>query len=185
MQLHQAPGIVANDASLKASGDSTDGALSVFEITVEGGPPLHIQDHEHVYLLEGELSAICGDDLFEVPAGSFVFMPRARTPLLVHGWIGKGVLLIAVPGGIEDYFARAPLRRRERTNSGPGEIWDSCSGRIGMKPTADTQVTHRRVQTNGIDMRAVRAFGDIDIRVSCRLASPRCAAKGEALHARR
>ena len=31
-------GVVANDASLKASGDSTDGALSVFEITVEGGP---------------------------------------------------------------------------------------------------------------------------------------------------
>jgi hypothetical protein len=40
-------GVVANDASLTASRDSTDGALSVFEITVEGGPPLHIHDHEH------------------------------------------------------------------------------------------------------------------------------------------
>jgi mannose-6-phosphate isomerase-like protein (cupin superfamily) len=73
-------GVVANDASLKATRDSTDGALSVFEITVEGGPPLHIHDHEHesFYVLEGELSVICGDDHFEVRTGSFVFMPRGR-----------------------------------------------------------------------------------------------------------
>ena len=99
-------GVVTNDASLKASRDSTDGALSVFEITVEGGPPLHIHDHEHesFYVLEGELSVICGDDHFEVRTGSFVFMPRGRAHRFwsTHG--SARVLLIAVPGGIEDYF---------------------------------------------------------------------------------
>ncbi len=42
-------GVMANDASLKASGDSTDGALSVFEIVVEGGPDfgeLHSADEK-------------------------------------------------------------------------------------------------------------------------------------------
>jgi len=101
-------GVVADDASLKASCDSTDRALSVFEITVEGGPPLHIHDHEHesFYVLEGELSVICGDDHFEVRTGSFVFMPRGRAHRF---WSTDGsarVLLIAVPGGIEDYFRR-------------------------------------------------------------------------------
>ncbi len=99
-------GVVANDASLKASRDSTDGALSVFEISVEGGPPLHIHDHEHesFYVLEGELSVICGDAHFEVRTGSFVFMPRGRAHRFwsTHG--SARVLLIAVPGGIEDYF---------------------------------------------------------------------------------
>jgi len=99
-------GVVANDASLKAAGDSTDGALSVFEIIVEGGPPLHIQDHEHesFYVLEGELSVICGDDHFEVRTGSFVFMPRGRAHRFWSTHESARLLLIAVPGGIEDYF---------------------------------------------------------------------------------
>ena len=105
MQLHQAP-VFANDASLKASRDSTDGALSVFEISVERGPPLHIHDHEHesFYVLEGELSVICGDDHFEVRTGSFVFMPRGRAHRFWSTHESARVLLIAVPGGIEDYF---------------------------------------------------------------------------------
>jgi quercetin dioxygenase-like cupin family protein len=99
-------GVVANNATLKASRDSTDGALSVFEITVEDGPPLHIHDHEHesFYVLKSKLSVICGDDHFEVRTGSFVFMPRGRAHRF---WSKDGsarVLLIAVPGGIEDYF---------------------------------------------------------------------------------
>ncbi len=99
-------GLVANDASLKASRDSTDGALSVLEIIVEGGPPLHIHDHEHesFYVLEGELSVICGDDQFEARTGSFVFMPRGRAHRFWSTHESARVLLIAVPGGIEDYF---------------------------------------------------------------------------------
>ena len=108
-------GVVANDASLKASRDSTDGALSVFEISVEGGPPLHIHDHEHesFYVLEGELSVICGDDQFEVRTGSFVFMPRGRAHRFwsTHG--SARVLLIAVPGGIEDFSASSTRRTKK------------------------------------------------------------------------
>ena len=42
------------------SRDSTNGALSVLEITVTEGPPLHAHDHEHesFYVLERELSVV-------------------------------------------------------------------------------------------------------------------------------
>jgi hypothetical protein len=77
------------------SRDSTNGALSVFGITVTQGPPLHAHDHEHesVYVLEGELSVICGDDRFSRrPAASSSCRVAAHTPLLVHQWIHEGAV---------------------------------------------------------------------------------------------
>jgi mannose-6-phosphate isomerase-like protein (cupin superfamily) len=97
---------VAGDPGLKASRDSTGGALSVFETTIEAGPPLHVhaREDECFYVLDGELSIRCGDDTFNAPAGSFVFLPRGRP----HRFWAKDqparLLLITVPGGIEDYF---------------------------------------------------------------------------------
>jgi mannose-6-phosphate isomerase-like protein (cupin superfamily) len=71
---------LTDDPGLKASQHSTGGALSVFETTVEGGPPLHVHDREDecFYVLDGELTVRCGGDAFDAPAGSFVFLPRGR-----------------------------------------------------------------------------------------------------------
>ena len=97
---------VTDDPGLKASQHSTGGALSVFETRIDAGPPLHVHDREDecFYVLDGELSIRCGSDAFDAPAGSFVFLPRGRP----HRFRAKGksarLLLIAVPGGIEDYF---------------------------------------------------------------------------------
>ena len=95
-----------DDPGLKASRRSTGGALSVFETSIEAGPPLHVHDREDesFYVLDGELSIRCGADLFDAPAGSFVFLPRGRPHQF---WATGGparLLLITVPGGIEDYF---------------------------------------------------------------------------------
>jgi quercetin dioxygenase-like cupin family protein len=95
-----------DDAGLKASSRSTAGALSVFETSVEAGPPLHVHDHEDecLYVLAGELSVRCGNATFDATAGSFVFLPRGRAHRF---WAREGsarLLLIAVPGGIEAYF---------------------------------------------------------------------------------
>jgi mannose-6-phosphate isomerase-like protein (cupin superfamily) len=102
-----APGAgLAGDPSLKASRQSTGGALSVFETSIGAGPPLHVHDRddECFYVLEGALSIRCGGDGFEAAAGSFVFLPRGRP----HRFWATGptarLLLIAVPGGIESYF---------------------------------------------------------------------------------
>lgn len=62
-------------------------------------------EDECFYVLDGELSVRCGGDTFEAPAGSFVFLPRGR-PHQFRSATGRParLLLISVPGGIEDYF---------------------------------------------------------------------------------
>jgi mannose-6-phosphate isomerase-like protein (cupin superfamily) len=97
---------LADDPGLKASQHSTGGALSVFETTVEAGPPLHVHDRddECFYVLDGELSVRCGRDVFDAAAGSFVFLPRGRAHRFWARDKPARLLLIAVPGGIEDYF---------------------------------------------------------------------------------
>ena len=96
---------LADDPGLKASQHSTGGALSVLETTVEAGPPLHVHDRddECFYVLDGELSVRCGSDVFDAAAGSFVFLPRGLHRFWARDTSAR-LLLIAVPGGIEDYF---------------------------------------------------------------------------------
>jgi len=99
---------LTDDPGLKASQHSTGGALSVFETTVEAGPPLHVHDREDecFYVLDGELSIRCGSDVFDAAAGSFVFLPRGRPHRFWTRDTSARLLLIAVPGGIEDYFGQ-------------------------------------------------------------------------------
>ena len=44
-------------------------------------------------------------DAFDAAAGSFVFLPRGRPHRFWTAGPAARLLLIAVPGGIEDYFA--------------------------------------------------------------------------------
>jgi mannose-6-phosphate isomerase-like protein (cupin superfamily) len=98
---------LAGDRGLKASRQSTGGAVSVFETSIGAGPPLHVHDREDecFYVLDGELSVRCGGDAFDAAAGSFVFLPRGRPHRFWAAGAAARLLLIAVPGGIEDYFA--------------------------------------------------------------------------------
>jgi mannose-6-phosphate isomerase-like protein (cupin superfamily) len=97
---------VGDDPGLKASRRSTGGALSVFETVIEAGPPLHVHDREDecFYVLDGELSVRCGGDTFDAATGSFVFLPRGRPHRFRAKDLPAKLLLITVPGGIEDYF---------------------------------------------------------------------------------
>jgi mannose-6-phosphate isomerase-like protein (cupin superfamily) len=97
---------LAGDPGLKASRHSTGGTLTVIETSIGAGPPLHVHDREDecFYVLDGELSIRCGDDSFDAAAGSFVFLPRRRPHRFSAAGRPARLLLIAVPGGIEDYF---------------------------------------------------------------------------------
>jgi mannose-6-phosphate isomerase-like protein (cupin superfamily) len=99
---------LGGDPGMKASKHSTGGTLSVFETTIAAGPPLHVHDHEDecFYVLDGELSVRCGDDILHAPAGSFVFLPRGRPHRFWATDQSARLLLITVPGGIEDYFGQ-------------------------------------------------------------------------------
>jgi mannose-6-phosphate isomerase-like protein (cupin superfamily) len=101
------PGVgLVCDPGLKASRHSTGGALSVFETTIEVGPPLHVHEREDecFYVLDGDLSVRCDDDVFDARTGSFVFLPRGRPHLFRAREQPARLLLIVVPGGVEDYF---------------------------------------------------------------------------------
>jgi quercetin dioxygenase-like cupin family protein len=54
--------------------------------------------------MDGELSIRCGGDALDAAAGSFVFLPRGRPHRFWAVGPAARLLLIAVPGGIEDYF---------------------------------------------------------------------------------
>ena len=97
---------LAGDPGLKASRHSTGGALTVIETRIGAGPPLHVHDREDecFYIIDGELSIRCGGDAFNAAAGSFVFLPLGRPHRLWAVGPSARLLLIAVPGGIEDYF---------------------------------------------------------------------------------
>jgi mannose-6-phosphate isomerase-like protein (cupin superfamily) len=116
---------VAGDPSLKASQHLTGGALSVFETRIEAGPPLHVHDREDecFYVLDGELSVRCGGDSFDAPAGSFVFLPRGRPHRFWAKDRSAKLLLISVPGGIEDYFRQINNASNDEDRHRIGELY--------------------------------------------------------------
>jgi quercetin dioxygenase-like cupin family protein len=75
--------------TFKITSEESDGALTAIETFVvrQEGPPLHVHDQDEViYTLAGSLRVKLGETLREVPAGSFVFIPRG-TP---HTWQNVG-----------------------------------------------------------------------------------------------
>ena len=75
--------------TFKLTSEESGGALTAIETVAapQDGPPLHVHgEDEVIYTLEGTFRVKLGDTLREVPAGSFVFIPRG-TP---HTWQNIG-----------------------------------------------------------------------------------------------
>ena len=100
--------------TFKARAENTRGMLTALEsVAARGeGPPLHVHLHEDelVYVVEGCLLFELGDALHEMPAPSFVFVPRG----VAHTWqsVGEGAtrfLFAFTPGapGMERFFERS------------------------------------------------------------------------------
>lgn len=99
-------GLALAQPGLKASADSTGGQLTVFTLSLNGGPPrhTHTREDESIYLLSGRLEVECDGEEFEATTGAFVFLPRER-PHTVRSVDGTARgLLIVTPGGLENYF---------------------------------------------------------------------------------
>ena len=67
-------------ATLLARGEDTGGrfALCVNEVTrgKEPRPHIHEREDEFYYVLEGEIEAYCGAEVYQVRAGEIVFLPH-------------------------------------------------------------------------------------------------------------
>ena len=66
--------------TIKASAETSGGALTLIEVVAGQGPgaPLHVHrnDNEWFFVLEGEMAFWVGGTVIEAPAGSFVYGPR-------------------------------------------------------------------------------------------------------------
>jgi quercetin dioxygenase-like cupin family protein len=96
--------------AVKAASAATGGGYTLIEDRVApgGGPPPHIHqgEDEAFFVLDGALQVVCGDDMFQVEPGGFVFLPRG----IPHGWSVVGdlparFLTLVSPGGLEEFFA--------------------------------------------------------------------------------
>ena len=107
--------------TFKVTSDESDGAVTAIEtfIARQEGPPLHVHEQDEViYTLAGSLRVKLGDIFREVPAGSFVFIPR-RTP---HTWQNVGAeplrffaTIMPAARAFEEFFKRyAQLPAEER-----------------------------------------------------------------------
>jgi quercetin dioxygenase-like cupin family protein len=110
-------GPVGGPITFKARAEQTNGALTVFENVVApgDGPPVHVHagEDECWYLLEGELQFKLGEDLHDVAAGAFVYVPRGVPHAFRNIGDGYARMLVAfTPSGMERFFDRfaAPAR---------------------------------------------------------------------------
>jgi len=100
-----------------------------------------------LYVLDGELTVRRRGDAFTAAAGSVVFLPRGRP----HRFWAPGpparLLLIAVPGGTEDYFLQinAAASDQERRQVGERYGVPSCRARA-----AETGYRHRRASAHPV-----------------------------------
>ena len=110
--------------TFKAGNEDTGGAFSVVDSTLKTGavPPPHIhhKEIESFYLLDGEITFNAGGQNVPTQAGSTALLPISMPHnYTIDGDGASHVLLIAAPGGLEDFFralgkaAGEPLNARQ------------------------------------------------------------------------
>src|SRR5947209_665859 len=90
-------------ATIKCSGEATDGRVAVIEhLAPQGcGSPLHVHHNEDewFYVTEGEVTFWVGGRLFEARAGSFVYGPRGVPHTFTVASPEARFLLVVEPAG--------------------------------------------------------------------------------------
>ncbi len=123
------------DVLVHADGTATDKPFSLIETgerVAGGGPPLHIHRDcaETFVVLAGRYAMHLGDEEFDCPAGSFVYVPRG----LVHTFrtleSGSRKLNLYTPAGMVGYFDE--LAAGIAGGMDEAEL-DALAGRYGME----------------------------------------------------
>jgi mannose-6-phosphate isomerase-like protein (cupin superfamily) len=92
-----------------ATAEQTNGAFGLVEHVIPAGDesPWHVHhaEDEAFYLVEGEMTFLCGDRSVRAGPGSFVYGPRG----VPHGFRVEGdqparLLLLCAPGGFERFI---------------------------------------------------------------------------------
>ncbi|MDR3727047.1 MAG: cupin domain-containing protein [Terracidiphilus sp.] len=105
---------VGKETFVKLAADETAGSITVLEDVspAHHGPPLHVHDFEEFfYILTGEFLFEVDGMPFHVQPGDFVHAP-SHIPHVFQNTTDREarMLIIARPGGIENYFAELAAR---------------------------------------------------------------------------
>jgi len=101
--------IVGDTMTLKATGESTGGALVLLEnLTAPGGGPpphVHTREDEFWYVVDGTFEIRIGDEVHALGPGGFAFAPRGT----VHNFrntaaTASRILVGFTPAGMEGFF---------------------------------------------------------------------------------
>jgi quercetin dioxygenase-like cupin family protein len=94
--------------TVKAGKAETRGAFAQIETDDPrgSGPPRHLHNSEDelFYILEGEVTALVGEERFDLAAGDYLFAPRG----VPHSYVIRSerarMLVTMTPGGLEELF---------------------------------------------------------------------------------
>ncbi len=118
--------LVGDRITVKLASEDTGGRYSMVEEVTppQGGPPPHAHSNEDeaLYVLEGEVEFLLGEETIPAGAGSCVYAPRG----ILHTWRNIGassskVLTIITPGGLEQFFLEAGEPAPEGSSPPEGE----------------------------------------------------------------
>jgi len=105
--------------TVKASGEETDGGLTVMEQIAPfgAGSPLHVhrREDEAFWILEGDVTFEVGDAVIEARAGDYAFGPRDVPHRYRVGEAGCRMLFICAPGGFEGLVREMSRPAESRT----------------------------------------------------------------------
>lgn len=132
--------------------ETTAGLVSLLEFALEGwqpGPDLHLHAHsdEAFYVLDGELEMQVAEQRHILGPGDFAWVPRGVAHTFVNATERQArALTIAVPGGLENYFAEQAAYLAGLTGQPDNEELAEIRRRHGglrlgppIRPTATTQ----------------------------------------------
>jgi mannose-6-phosphate isomerase-like protein (cupin superfamily) len=99
---------LATHMSVKATAEQTGGDFGFIEEMAGPGfsPPLHIhhREHEAMWVLDGEVTFKCADEILEAVPGAFVFLPRGIPhTFVIEGDTPAHMLVLCTPGGFEGF----------------------------------------------------------------------------------
>jgi quercetin dioxygenase-like cupin family protein len=98
--------------SVKACGPATSQAYSLIEAQIAPGGIMpshrHAAFEEGIYVLDGSVQATLDGETYEATAGSFLIIPWGLPHEIRNTVDGAArLLLLSVPGGVEDYYRAA------------------------------------------------------------------------------
>lgn len=118
--------VITGLATFLATGKETGGQFSLFDLTVppQAGPPpiIQTQQDEGLYILDGQMSILLGNEGIIGTPGTFVYFPKGRRHTYQNiGTTPAKALLLTTPSGFEGFYREEGRNTLVTDRSNPPE----------------------------------------------------------------